>query len=58
MAGRGKKISCAHMPSGKIYRIQTVLGSGAIRNSTRVIGDINSSEVPIGDFSLLVDDAM
>jgi hypothetical protein len=58
MAGRGTIISCAHLPSGKLCRIQTVLGSGAIRNSTPVIGDINNSEVPIGDFSLLVDDAM
>lgn len=58
MAGRGTIISCALLRSGKICRIQTVLGSGAIRNSTPVIGDINSSKVPVGDFSLLVDDAM
>jgi hypothetical protein len=58
MAGRGTIISCAHLPSGKIYLIQTVLGSGGIRNSTTVIGDINSSQVPVGDFSLLVDDAV
>jgi hypothetical protein len=58
MAGRGKTISCAHLPSREIYCIQTALGSAAIRKSTTVTGAINSSEAPIGDFSLLVDDAM
>jgi len=58
MAERRTIIGCAHLSSGKIYRIPTVLGSWAIRNSTTVNGDINSSDIPIGDFSLLVDDAM
>jgi hypothetical protein len=58
MAERETIIGCAYLSSGKIYRISTVLGSWAIRNSTTVNGDINSSDVPMGDFSLLIDDAM